>query len=488
MAQPGFSPAQSTSASLLAETIAHSSLAVTSSSPPPPQTITGSTTTTTTTATVSSNPEQKHGTSIKGGIAAGTTTLTKAETVFCGSTAGVISRFVIAPLDVVKIRLQLQTQRKELPKVLRRKAGAAEGIGYSDMKGRIVATADSLAATARIVQPRYKGMLSGMATIAREEGIRGLWKGNMAAEYLYLTYGGIQFLAYQQTKLFLSKTAELSATQRARVAQKYRNGVPVYVKVFTTVTQSSSVQSFISGATAGIMATACTYPFDLLRTRFAVQRDVKVYTGVPQAFRHIFKQDGVKGFYRGMTPALIQVIPYMGVMFGSYDSFKQLAAWLKVKAADTSFLSEPSAVSSHNSETSYGSTSDPPYKEKKKTFGQILLGLEDMACGAMSGVISKTAVYPLDMIRKRLQIQGSEQQRSIIGSTGTRSGAAPTTVWRCMVHIVRQEGYLALYKGLLPGILKAAPASAVTFLVFSQTGAFIERTRRPQQHSQEQEQ
>ncbi|KAG0055078.1 mitochondrial thiamine pyrophosphate transporter [Linnemannia elongata] len=487
MAQPGFASAQNTSASLLAETITHSSLAVTSSSPPIqiPLTTTNSTTKTTTTA--SSKPELKHGTSNKGGIAVGTPTLTKAETVFCGSTAGVISRFVIAPLDVVKIRLQLQTQRKELPKVLRRKAGAAEGIGYSNMKGRTAVTADSLAAAARTVQPRYNGMLSGMATIAREEGIRGLWKGNMAAEYLYLTYGGIQFLAYQQTKLFLSKAAELSATQRARLAQKYRNGVPVYVQVFTTVTQSSSVQSFVSGATAGIMATACTYPFDLLRTRFAVQRDVKVYTGVPQAFRHIFRQDGVKGFYRGMTPALIQVIPYMGVMFGSYDSLKQLAAWLKAKAVDTSFLSNPSVASSHNSETSYGSTSDPPYKEeKKKTFGQILLGLEDMACGAMSGVISKTAVYPLDMVRKRLQIQGSEQQRNIVGITGGGPGAAPTTVWRCIVHIVRQEGYLALYKGLLPGILKAAPASAVTFLVFSQTGALIERTRRPQQHSQEQ--
>ncbi|KAF9909821.1 mitochondrial thiamine pyrophosphate transporter [Linnemannia zychae] len=333
-------------------------------------------------------------------------------------------------------------------------------------------------------------MLSGMATIAREEGIRGLWKGNMAAEYLYLTYGGIQFLAYQQTKLFLSNTAELSSAQRARLAQKYKNGVPVYIHAFTTITQSSSVQSFISGASAGIMATACTYPFDLLRTRFAVQRDVKVYTGVPQAFRHIFRQDGVRGFYRGMTPALIQVIPYMGVMFGSYDTLKQFATWLKTKSAEASLLTDSLTATSHNSKTSYGSSSDPPLK--KKTFGQVLLGLEDMACGAMSGVISKTAVYPLDMVRKRLQIQGSEQQRSImeasaaIANTSTGS-SAPTTVWRCMVHIVKQEGYLALYKGLLPGILKAAPASAVTFLVFSQTGALIERTRRPQQQSQEQE-
>ncbi|KAF9092633.1 mitochondrial thiamine pyrophosphate transporter [Mortierella sp. AD031] len=330
-----------------------------------------------------------------------------------------------------------------------------------------------------------------MATIAREEGIRGLWKGNMAAEYLYLTYGGIQFLAYQQSKLFLSNAAELSSAQRATLAQKYRNGVPVYIQVFTTVTQSSSAQSFVSGATAGIMATACTYPFDLLRTRFAVQRDVKVYTGVPQAFRHIFRQEGVKGFYRGMAPALIQVIPYMGVMFGSYDTLKQLAAWLKSNTSVLSSSSDSSAMATHNSKTSFGSTSDPP-TTKKKTLGQILLGLEDMACGALSGVISKTAVYPLDLVRKRLQIQGSEQQRNIMGppppATTTTGSASPTTVWRCMAHIVRQEGYLALYKGLLPGILKAAPASAVTFLVFSQTGALIERTRRPQQQHQQQEQ
>jgi solute carrier family 25 thiamine pyrophosphate transporter 19 len=179
-----------------------------------------------------------------------------------------------------------------------------------------------------------------------------------------------------------------------------------------------------------------------------------------------------------MAPALIQVIPYMGMMFGSYDTLKQFASWLKTKSGEATFLSDSLTVSSHNSETSYGSTSDPPLT--KKTLGQILLGLEDMACGAMSGVISKTAVYPLDMVRKRMQIQGSEQQRSVMASSviaNTNTGPAPTTVWRCMVHIVKQEGSLALYKGLLPGILKAAPASAVTFLVFSQTGAFIERTR-----------
>ncbi|KAG0274479.1 mitochondrial thiamine pyrophosphate transporter [Linnemannia exigua] len=405
-------------------------------------------------------------------IAEGTPTLSKSETVLCGASAGVVSRFVIAPLDVVKIRLQMQTQRKDLSTLLRRKE-AMEG------------AASAAGAASR--QPRYKGMFSGMALIVREEGIRGLWKGNMAAEYLYLTYSGIQFLVYQQTKVFLKKSADVSAQKAVAVktigSSPTTSGavVAVPLSAFSTIAGSSAVQSFIAGANAGIIATACTYPFDLLRTRFAIQRDIKVYTGIIQACRHIYRADGLQGFYRGMTPALIQVIPYMGIMFGSYDTLKHLASWLKKKAGVESSYSKRTITASS------GSGPAPSDKDRPtKTVGQFLLGLEDLLCGALSGVISKTGVYPLDMVRKRLQIQGSEQQKSMAASSvsGTTSGSKaaadklPTTVWRCMVHIAQREGYLALYKGLLPGLLKAAPASAVTFLVFSQAGALVEKYRR----------
>lgn len=183
-----------------------------------------------------------------------------------------------------------------------------------------------------------------------------------------------------------------------------------------------------------------------------------------------------------MSPALIQVIPYMGIMFGSYDSLKHLASWLKKRAGvESSYSKRPITASLRPGAAS--SEKERPVK----TVGQFLLGLEDLLCGALSGVISKTGVYPLDMVRKRLQIRGSEQQKSMATSSvsGTTSGSKavvadklPTTVWRCMVHIAQREGYLALYKGLLPGLLKAAPASAVTFLVFSQAGAFVEKYRR----------
>ncbi|KAF9929691.1 mitochondrial thiamine pyrophosphate transporter [Mortierella alpina] len=443
-----------------------------------------------------SNDAKQDSSTKRTSIAAGTPTLSKTETVFCGATAGVVSRFVIAPLDVVKIRLQMQTQRKDLPTLLRRKA---------ELLGSAISSETALASAKRLQQqqPKYKGMFSGIAMIVREEGIRGLWKGNMAAEYLYLTYSGIQFLVYQQTKIFLNRTSEVSAQKAIAV----KNAVVTTTSASTATgavvtaplhavsafTSSSAVQSFIAGANAGIVATACTYPFDLLRTRFAIQRDVKIYTGIVQACRHIFQKDGIQGFYRGMSPALIQVVPYMGIMFGSYDTLKHVASWFKEKANVESSYSKsttPTAI------TKKGSITSVQGEKPVRTVGQFLLGLEDFLCGALSGIVSKTGVYPLDMVRKRLQIQGSEQQKitANIYSPQTVAPAAatsatstvratpeqlPTTVWRCMVHIARKEGYLALYKGLLPGLLKAAPASAVTFLVFSQAGAFVENLRRP---------
>ncbi|KAF9921068.1 mitochondrial thiamine pyrophosphate transporter [Linnemannia zychae] len=405
-------------------------------------------------------------------IAEGTPILSKTETVFCGALAGVVSRFVIAPLDVVKIRLQMQTQRKDLSTILGRNN-----------------TTKSTAGTTALKQPRYKGMFSGMALIVREEGLRGLWKGNMAAEYLYLTYSGIQFLVYQQTKVFLKNSVSISAQKAATaksigatvassstVAPMTTGSVAGAVaaapfNAFSTIVGSSAVQSFIAGANAGIIATACTYPFDLLRTRFAIQRDVKVYTGIVQACRHIYRKDGTRGFYRGMSPALIQVIPYMGIVFGSYDVLKNFASWLKRMAGVESSYAKRIITSSPRSESTASSKLSSSSERPVKTVGQFLLGLEDLICGGLSGVIAKTSVYPLDMVRKRLQIQGSELQvetaaGSVAGTTSVSNTAIKKphmTVWRCMVQIVQREGYLALYKGLLPGLIKAAPSSAVIY-------------------------
>lgn len=92
---------------------------------------------------------------------------TRSQVVVAGAIAGLVSRFCIAPLDVLKIRLQLQ---------------------YHSL-------ADPLATNTPFRKPL--GVLQVARDILYHEGITGFWKGNIPAEGLYLSYGAAQFLAYR---------------------------------------------------------------------------------------------------------------------------------------------------------------------------------------------------------------------------------------------------------------------------------------------------
>lgn len=85
-------------------------------------------------------------------------------------------------------------------------------------------------------------------------------------------------------------------------------------------------------ACAGSIATLCTYPFDLLRTRFAVQGHSKVYVSLARAIWQISKEEGVTGFYRGLWPAMVQIVPYMGIMFSTQGYLKEKlkVGWLRL--------------------------------------------------------------------------------------------------------------------------------------------------------------
>jgi solute carrier family 25 thiamine pyrophosphate transporter 19 len=85
----------------------------------------------------------------------------------------------------------------------------------------------------------------------------------------------------------------------------------------------------------------------------------------------------------------------------------------------------------------------------------------DMISGALSGFFSKMVVYPFDLVRKRLQMEGSISASTYL--------AESTTWYTCLKNIIKHEGYRSLYKGLAPSLLKVAPANAVTFMVFEET-------------------
>ena len=75
--------------------------------------------------------------------------------------------------------------------------------------------------------------------------------------------------------------------------------------------------------------------------------------------------------------------------------------------------------------------------------------------GAFSGALGATIVYPLNVLRTRLQTQGTRMHPARY--TGIADVARKT--WR-------HEGYRGLYKGLTPNIMKVAPALSITWVVY----------------------
>ncbi len=229
-----------------------------------------------------------------------------------------------------------------------------------------------------------------------------MWKGNIPAELLYVCYGGIQFTTYRSV-------TELQAKLPRRLP--------------------AAVESFISGASAGAVATAATYPLDLLRTRFAAQGNDKVYTSLLASIRDIARNEGPRGFFQGLSASVGQIVPYMGLFFATYESLRLLLGSL-----------------------------------------ELPFGSGDAAAGILASTLSKTGVFPLDLARKRLQVQGPTRTRYVHGNIPEYRGVLHT-----LQTVIRKEGFRGMYRGLTVSLLKAAPASAVTMWTYERALQFLLR-------------
>lgn len=223
----------------------------------------------------------------------------------------------------------------------------------------------------------YKGTFPTLKRIVREEGIRALWKGNIPAELLYVSYSGVQFTTYRTITMAFHNT--IGEHRLPHVAE-----------------------SFVSGGGAGAVATIITFPLDLLRTRFAAQGNQKVYQSLITSVRDIRQREGYRGFYQGLSAGVGQIIPYMGVLFATYETLRLPLRTL-----------------------------------------QLPFGSDDAAASALASVIAKTSVFPLDLVRKRLQVQGPTRELYVNKNIPVSKG-----VFNTMKAIVRKEGKRGLYRGL----------------------------------------
>ncbi|KAI9008971.1 mitochondrial carrier domain-containing protein [Phycomyces nitens] len=247
----------------------------------------------------------------------------------------------------------------------------------------------------------YQGIVPTLTKMWREEGFMGLMRGNGTNVVRIVPYSASQFAAYEYFKALLMEPGK---------------------------TELDTTRRLTAGAGAGVVSVASTYPLDITRTRLSVQsarlmgnmRDgsaPKKLPGIIPTMVSIYKNEGgIRGLYRGLWPTTLGVAPYVALNFQCYEVLK---IYLIPPEVDQSSVS-------------------------RKLF-----------CGALAGSIAQTITYPLDVLRRRMQVTGMASIE--YKYTGT---------WDAIKTMVQKEGILSLYKGNMANYLKVAPAIGVSFVTY----------------------
>jgi solute carrier family 25 thiamine pyrophosphate transporter 19 len=308
------------------------------------------------------------------GYNSGSEKLSQLDFAFAGGASGFITRMICQPLDVLKIRFQLQVEP---------------------------ITKNTIS--------KYHSIIHATRLIIQEEGVKALWKGHVPAQVLSVTYGIAQFWSFE---VFTKEVSKLNISPN-----------------FTPIA------NFACGAVAGCSATLASFPFDVVRTRLVAQSEKhRVYSGTLEAFTSILKNEGFLVLYRGILPTFIQVAPHAGTQFMCYKVFNNIYKYV-TNSTTTSLLNS-------------------------------------LISGSLAGLCAKTVVYPLDLAKKRMQIQGFEKGRLVFGEFFKCKGLND-----CLFRIYEIEGFYGLFKGLSPSLVKAVFTTALHFSSYEMICQFLQNTK-----------
>ncbi|CAM4671355.1 unnamed protein product [Leuciscus chuanchicus] len=175
---------------------------------------------------------------------------------------------------------------------------------------------------------------------------------------------------------------------------------------------------FVYGGMASIVAEFGTFPIDLTKTRLQVQGQTHCmevrYRGMFHALFRIGSEEGVRALYSGISPALLRQASYGTIKIGTYNTLKKL------------FVSHP----------------------EDETM------VINVFCGVVSGVLSSSLANPTDVLKIRMQAQGSLLQGSMMSN---------------FINIYQTEGTRGLWRGVIPTAQRAAIVVGVELPVYDIT-------------------
>lgn len=252
-----------------------------------------------------------------------------------------------------------------------------KNLGYGAIAGAIsrtfVAPLERLKVINQVIPNTVKTSISkNLKNIFKQEGFRGMFSGNLTNCIRVVPKSGIQFMTF--------------------------NGVKKYTE-----------SNFLAGAMAGIITATSVYPLEVIRTRLSVQKNNKKYNGIIDCSKKMYGSQGIKGFYRGLQPCLIGVIPLYAINFGLFKYFQ------------------------------------------KKMGGNT--PINNLIAGSFSMFGAISVAFPSDLIKKRMQMRGEYGVPNY-----------PNFI-KCIKDIAKREGIKGFYRGIRADYLKMLPANGMYFVI-----------------------
>ncbi|XP_014507690.1 folate transporter 1, chloroplastic isoform X1 [Vigna radiata var. radiata] len=300
------------------------------------------------------------------------------ENATAGAAAGFATVAVMYPLDVVRTRFQVND-------------------------GRVSHL------------PSYKNTAHAVFTIARSEGLRGLYAGFLPGTLGSTISWGLYFFFYDKAKQRYARNGEGKLSPGLHLA---------------------------SAAEAGGLVCLCTNPVWLVKTRLQLQsplHQTRPYSGLYDAFRTITREEGFSALYRGIVPGLFLQVSHGAIQFTAYEELRKVIIDFKSKRSTF-----------HN---------DNPDK--------LLNSLDYAVLGATSKLAAILLTYPFQVMRSRLQQRPSGDGVPRYMDT-----------WHVVKETARFEGIRGFYKGITANLLKNAPASSITFIVYENVLKLLKPTIR----------
>lgn len=285
------------------------------------------------------------------------------EHLLAGISGGLTSTLILHPLDLIKIRFAVNDGRQH-------------------------------------TTPKYGGIVNAFKTIFHEEGWRGLYRGVTPNLWGAGTSWGLYFLFYNGLK------------------KRIQNGnieIPL-----------GPDMHLLAASQAGVLTLLITNPLWVVKTRLCLQYSTTlnnnvIYGGMMDALKRIYKTEGLKGYYKGLTPGIFGV-SHGAVQFMAYEEMK-------------------------NRYNLYHGT---PITKKLGT-------VEYLCFAAISKFIAAGSTYPYQVVRARLQNQHYSYKNS----------------WDCITQTWHYEGWRGFYKGLGTNLLRVTPATMITFLTYENVSHYL---------------